>query len=211
MKHIGSLLSGRCKSWVPFFSRPVFLWWDGGIIMRRADPFLIQFAVRELVTAVIRDLKIVWGGHPAITPMIWTICEDLNISYSEAVILYQSRFFEGQFPPENSHFDNIILVDAVSGDRDASLSRMRTKMLSRSDLKAAVFIGGMEGIEVEYKMFKDFHPDAKVLLVAAPGGAARELAVQMSNADDADLETVDFARLFRTRAQCASAWRLKTV
>ena len=37
-----------------------------------ADPFLIQIAVRELVFAVIKNQKIVWGGHPAITPMIWT-------------------------------------------------------------------------------------------------------------------------------------------
>lgn len=44
-----------------------------------ANPFLIQCAVRELVIAVIRQHKIVWGGHPAITPMIWSICEDLGL------------------------------------------------------------------------------------------------------------------------------------
>lgn len=33
-----------------------------------ADPFLIQCAVREFAIAVVRKMKIVWGGHPAITP-----------------------------------------------------------------------------------------------------------------------------------------------
>lgn len=163
-----------------------------------ADPFLIQFAVRELVTAVIRKTTIVWGGHPAITPMIWAICQDLNVKYSESVVLYQSRFFEAQFPQDNSNFENIILVNAVAKDREQSLLLMRQEMLSRKDLKAAVFIGGMEGVEIEYQMFKHFHPTAKVLPVAATGGAALQLAQSLQNCDDAVLRRIDFARLFLT-------------
>jgi len=75
---------------------------DRGTYHETANPFLIQWAVRELVIAAIRKWKIVWGGHPAITPMIWSICEDLKVDYSRSVVLYQSRFFEGQFPEENS-------------------------------------------------------------------------------------------------------------
>jgi hypothetical protein len=163
-----------------------------------ADPFLIQFAVRELVTSVIRQRQIVWGGHPAITPMILAICQDLDVDYSNVVVLYQSRFFEAQFPQENRHFDNTILVDAVSGDREMSLLRMREEMLSRQDLRAAVFIGGMEGVGAEYEIFTRFHSGAKVLPVAATGGAARQLAMQIGNPDEASLENVDFARLFHT-------------
>ena len=128
-----------------------------------ADPFLIQCAVRELVMAVIRDRQIVWGGHSAITPMIWTICQDLNIDYSNSVILYQSRFFEDRFPEENKHFGNVVFVDSVLEDRESSLLLMREAMLSRQDLNAAVFIGGMEGVEAEHALFKRFHPDAKVV------------------------------------------------
>lgn len=168
-----------------------------GDYYKTADPYLIQFAVRELVIAVISKLKIVWGGHPAITPMILAICQDLNVSYSDRVILYQSRFFENQFSQENTQYDNIELVDAVPDDREASLWNMRSAMLSRPDLKAAVFIGGMEGVEVEYQMFKEQHPEARVLPVAAPGGAARELAMRMYGSEAEELDTVDFARLFR--------------
>lgn len=169
-----------------------------------ADPFLIQCAVRELVIAVIRDWQIVWGGHPAITPMIWAICEDLQIDYSNAVVLYQSRFFEDRFPEENKHFGNVIFVDAVPGDREASLLRMREAMLSRQDLQAAVFIGGMEGVEAEYALFTHFHQQATVLPVAAPGGAARQLAERLSGVDETVLRDVDFARLFRTKLRVPS-------
>lgn len=162
-----------------------------------ADPFLIQIAVREFVIAVIKNQKIVWGGHPAITPMIWTICQDLGVEYSSSVILYQSRFFEDRFPEENQHFNNVVFVDKVGEDREASLLAMREAMLSRRDINAAVFIGGMEGVEAEYEIFRRFHPDGKVLPVPAPGGAARQLAERIGGFDEAALRDVDFARLFR--------------
>ena len=161
-----------------------------------ADPFLIQIAVRELIMAVIRKHQIVWGGHPAITPMIWAICQDLSINYSSSVILYQSRFFEDRFPEENNHFGNVVFSDAVPGDRDASLLLMRKEMLSRQDLKAAVFIGGMDGVEAEYNLFKNFHPDGEILPVPATGGATLQLAKQIGGLEEDGLRDVNFARLF---------------
>lgn len=168
-----------------------------------ADPFLIQSAVRELVIAVIKDQKIVWGGHPAITPMIWTICQDLGVDYSSSVILYQSRFFEDRFPEENKHFHNVVLVDKVGENREASLLAMREEMLSRRDLNAAVFIGGMEGVEAEYELFRRFHPEGKVLPVPAAGGAARQLAERIGGFNKDAMRDVDFARLFRTELNIA--------
>jgi hypothetical protein len=169
-----------------------------GTYYETANPFLIQSAVRELVISVIRDHQIVWGGHPAITPMIWTICKDLNVDYSKSVVLYQSRFFEDRFPEENAEFGNVIVVDAIPNDREASLLRMREAMLSREDLRAAVFIGGMEGVEAEYSIFKRFHPHRKTLLVPAPGGAARQLAQTLATVQAQGLGDTDFARLFHT-------------
>jgi len=170
-----------------------------------ADPFLIQCAVRELVMAVVKTQQIVWGGHPAITPMIWTICEDLGVDYSKSVVLYQSRFFQDRFPDENKHFGNVEFVDAVPNDREASLLRMREAMLSRADLEAAVFIGGMDGVEAEFELFRRFHPAAKVLPVAAPGGAARQLAERIGVLDGDALFSVDFARLFYSELVSSSS------
>jgi hypothetical protein len=169
-----------------------------------ANPFLIQSAVRELVIAVIRQHTIVWGGHPSITPMIWSICDDLNIDYSKKVILYQSQYFKDHFPEENQRFGNVIFTDAIQEDREASLLLMRETMLSRKDLIAAVFIGGMEGVEGEYDLFHRFHPKAKVLPVAAPGGAALLLAERLDYYNETELNTIDFVSLFRTHLNFAT-------
>lgn len=162
-----------------------------------ADPFLIQCAVRELVLAVINRYVIVWGGHPAITPMIWSICDDIGVRYTDSVVLYQSRFFAEQFPEENKHFGNTMFTDAVSANREASLLRMREAMISRPDLEAAVFIGGMEGVEAEHELFRRYHAEKMVLLVTAPGGAARTLAERLPSFERDRVHDVDFAGLFR--------------
>jgi hypothetical protein len=162
---------------------------------RDADPFLIQLAVREFVTVVLGRRRIVWGGHPAITPMVWAVCEDLGVSYAKAVVLYQSRFFESMFPDENRYFNNVEYVDAVPDDREASLLQMREAMLSRPDLDTAVFIGGMEGIFEEHRIFAKHHPNHPVLALTAPGGAARKLADSLEPAMASDPDDIDFARL----------------
>ena len=67
-----------------------------------ANPFLIQCAVRELVMAVIRQHKIVWGGHPAITPLLWSAAQAVGIEYTVAVELFQSRLFQKVLPAEKA-------------------------------------------------------------------------------------------------------------
>ena len=160
-----------------------------------ANPFLIQMAVRELLTLALGRRCIVWGGHPAITPMVWSVCEDLGVQYSDAVVLYQSRFFEDIFPEENARFANVNFVDAVENDPILSLRAMRKAMLSREDLDAAVFIGGMEGILEEYELFTDLHPKSKIVPVPGPGGATRDLATQLQ-IPEAELGALDFSNLF---------------
>ena len=57
-----------------------------GIYHETANPFLIQSAVREFVTVALGRRLIVWGGHPAITPMVWAVCEDLGVEFSQSVV-----------------------------------------------------------------------------------------------------------------------------
>jgi hypothetical protein len=167
-----------------------------GTYYQTSDPFLIQYAVREFVIAALGRCRIVWGGHPAITPMVWAVCEDLGVDYERAVVLYQSRYFVGRFPEENTHFTNVEYVEAVDNNLDASLTRLREAMLSRNDLDAAVFIGGMEGVTDEHKQFVTLHPHAHVLPVPAPGGAALQLAQELGIVSEGETYNLDFAGLF---------------
>lgn len=69
-----------------------------GTYYEDADPFLIQFAIRELLLVALGRRLIVWGGHPAITPMVWSVCEDLGVQYAQSVMLFQSKNFQEFFP-----------------------------------------------------------------------------------------------------------------
>ena len=135
--------------------------------------------------------------------MVWAVCEDLGVDYSQAVVLYQSRFYAEMFPEENQRFANVEYVEAVVNDRDASLLHMRKAMLSRGDLVAAVFIGGMEGVLAEYSLFRELQPSATIVTVPSAGGAALELAERQDGLNDKDRLNIDFARLFHTRLSVA--------
>lgn len=137
-----------------------------------ADVIAIRDAVRALATVVIPRARLVWGGHPAITPLIHYVMERMNASVRDHVTLYQSRFFERYFPADNEWFEKVVICDRRP-TLEASLLEMRNQMLGENKFTAGIFIGGMEGVEDEYKLFRQLHPHAKVLPVASTGAAAR--------------------------------------
>lgn len=158
-----------------------------------SDPFLIQFAVRELITVCLGRRRIVFGGHPSITPMVHAVCVDLGLQDFDQVQMYQSAFFHEEFPDENRFFKPIV-TEAMPDSMTESLIVMRRKMLSRPDLEAAIFIGGMEGIIEECELFKTLQgADARAIALTAPGGAAAELAARF---DVEQREGLDFARIY---------------
>lgn len=160
-----------------------------------ADPYLIQYAVRELALTVLGRKKLIWGGHPAITPMVWAACEDLGVCYAQNVVLYQSRHFGDFFPDENTKFKNVTYTDEVEGDREKSLGEMRRRMFTENKFSAAIFIGGMDGIEKEFDLLSIYQPDCKILALGSPGGASRVLAHRLDLPED--LKTsVNFTSIF---------------
>jgi len=137
-----------------------------------ADIVAIRDAIIALTTVVIPKHKIIWGGHPSITPLIYYVMLKLGINIQEHVKLYQSLWFEGKFPPDNNKFENIVFTEKLQ-DVPSSIHLMREKMLSENEYSAAVFIGGMDGIEIEYGMFTAKYPDALLLPIASTGAATR--------------------------------------
>lgn len=139
-----------------------------------ADVMAIRDAVRALATVVIPRAHLVWGGHPAITPLISYVIQRMNADVKKHVTLYQSLAFEKFFPEDNFQFKNIELVKAES-DTPSSLLSMRNAMIGSHNYVAGVFIGGMEGVLDEYEMFIKLHPKAMTLCVASTGAAAKIL------------------------------------
>jgi hypothetical protein len=158
-------------------------------------PQEIQAAINALALVVLGRKKLVWGGHPAITPLLWSAAQAVGVECTEAVELFQSRLFEKVLPAENKHFAHVTMVDAVGTDQEASLLAMRKAMLASTTFEAAVFIGGMHGILDEHKLFTQYWPDAVCIPIAQTGGATAQLADQLQFKPPEDLAPLDFVAL----------------
>jgi hypothetical protein len=138
-----------------------------------ADIIAIRDAVIALTTVVLPHHRLIWGGHPSITPLIYYVMERLNLDIQEHVTLYQSKLFEKNFPEDNNKFKNIVFTDIIDNDIEKSLLHMRNRMLDESEFSAGIFIGGMEGVEEEFDIFVEKYPNALVLPIASTGAAAK--------------------------------------
>lgn len=137
-----------------------------------ADIIAIRDAVIALTTVVLPHHRIIWGGHPSITPLIYFVMKKLKLNIQEHVTLYQSEYFKDKFPEDNNKFENVKLTKNL-GDIPSSIQHMRYRIFSENKFDAAVFIGGMDGIEVEYNMFREYHPNALLLPLASSGAATK--------------------------------------
>ena len=142
---------------------------------RTSDTVAINAAVSALVHVTMGRRILVWGGHPAITPMIWVVAQTIGIEYGSWVKLYQTLYFEDEFPEDNLRFQNITYTEDVQRNREKSLLAMRERMFTEQSFSAAVFIGGMDGVIEEFELFHKLQPSASVVPVASTGGAVLEL------------------------------------
>ena len=133
------------------------------------DPVAIREAVRALVAETVRDRMLVFGGHPAISPLVEHAARDLQAT--DNVIIYQSMYFEKKIPDVAKKFRNLRWTPADPAGQDASLTLMRTQMIHSTPFEAAVFIGGMDGLFEEWTIFTSRYPDAPAFPVASTEGA----------------------------------------
>ncbi|NJN35720.1 MAG: hypothetical protein HC794_00145 [Nitrospiraceae bacterium] len=163
------------------------------------DPVLVASAVHAFVEVVLGRRLLVWGGQPAITPIIWEAARRLDVRYERSVLLYQSAFFKDRYPQANLRFDNWVEVPAVEGDLRASLKLMRERMFSDHPYEAAVFIGGMEGVIDEFEILQGFAPEATLIPLAAAGGVSRDLFDRVEGLPQEMRNRTDFTYwLYRT-------------
>jgi len=162
-----------------------------------ADLFAIRDAVRALATVVIPHTNLVWGGHPAITPLIRHVLSTMDVNVNDRVTLYLSNFFQQEFIDDNAAFENVVLVDG-GNDQAESLKILRERMFTENTFSAGIFIGGMKGVEDEFQLFREYQPDALVLPVASTGGAARIIYDQQQHSDVKLLKDYAYMSVFKT-------------
>ena len=163
-------------------------------------------AIRDSVLALVNiclenDIKIIWGGHPAITPLVYEAIRNYAKRYNQSftdkllkeyiqkhVHIFQSYWWKGSYTKDNEKFDNITYVKKDK-DKFSSLLILRQQMFRVNNFAAGIFIGGMEGVEEEYALFKNSYPKALLLPIASSGAAARILFDAESNIFDSELLT----------------------
>ena len=165
---------------------------------KTADVVAISSAVAALVHVVLGRRLLVWGGHPAITPMIWEIAQSIDVDYGAWVHLYQSLWFEEEFPEDNERFRNVTYTPKLQ-TRQLSLTRMRSQMFTENIFETAVFIGGMDGVVEEIGAFERTIEDGRTVPIISAGGASQEIGEERFGKDtDLSLD-FDYVRLFHRR------------
>jgi hypothetical protein len=180
-----------------FLSASIPLPQRDGRFIETMDVIAIRDSIRALITVLNAETRIVFGGHPAITPLIRKQMRDRKRRVRASFRIYQSALFHKDFPPELADFEHIVMVPAVAQDRGASLHAMREQMIGSEKFAAAVFIGGMEGLFEEFEMFRAKRPDALVLPIASTGAAAKLLFEDLDGPLQDLLQDRRYLSLFR--------------
>lgn len=165
-------------------------------------------AVREVLAA---QGRLVTAAHPTIAPLIlYVAAEFARQQDSPPVTVFQSELFVDVLPEATRRFqeEGVALLEwtpASFGDEpepgewDASLATMRDTMLSTADPAAAVFIGGMTGIDDEFRLFGEMYPERPRYPIGRPGGEStrisRKSASRVEGLADADVYPSLFRRV----------------
>ena len=133
----------------------------------------------------LNKLKLIFGGHPTISPVILSVRNSHPSQDGQPPIyIYQSEYFR-KIQSESTqklaeHFGKIIWTKEEKDDRGKSLTIMRKAMLNpQNNIDAGIFIGGMEGVLEEYNLFRENHKAKPAYVIETTGGAAEKIKGNM--------------------------------
>ena len=162
---------------IPYFGRPYF---------EDSNPLLIREAIVAFTRVCMEyNIEFYFGGHPAISPLVYQIAKNYLGDKDAPIRIYQSEWFKDMTPIEIKYFGNIVWTPKCE-NRDSSVQLMRKQMFEdNKDTCCAVFIGGMEGIIDEAEKITSFCPEITMLPMASTGCASAKVYQKMGiyNAD----------------------------
>lgn len=165
---------------IPYLGREYF---DG------SNPLLIREAVVAFTRVCMEyNIEFYFGGHPAISPLVYQIAKNYLGDKDAPIRIYQSEWFKDMTPTEIKYYGNIVWTPKRE-DIGASVQLMREQMFEENkDTCCAVFIGGMEGIIDEANKISSLCPDIKMMPMASTGCASATVYHKMG-IHDADMES----------------------
>jgi SLOG cluster3 family len=174
---------------------------DSEYVLDAEERMCLDEAVMQLARAAFSNgVRLVFGGHPAISPLVATIAGEYGpaeiTAHPEDPLgdalagIYQSRVFAGLLPDETlllfrMGFARIRWTEGAPGEKfdpklkieaskqvPNSLTIMRQTMVAEPEPDALVVAGGMDGIHEEIQLFRDRDPNAPIYILGKTGGAA---------------------------------------
>lgn len=154
-----------------------------------SNPLLIREAVVAFTRVCMEyNIEFYFGGHPAISPLVYQIAKNYIGDKEAPIRIYQSEWFKDMTPAEIKYYGNIVWTPKCE-DVGSSVQLMRKLMFEENiDTCCAVFIGGMNGIIDEAKKISSLCPDIKMLPMASTGCASAAVYHEMG-INNADMES----------------------
>jgi hypothetical protein len=172
---------------------------------KRHDEFEGEIRINAIRDAIVAFTKVCveynipfyFGGHPAISPLIYDIASQYT-AVLPSIAIYQSDFFRGKTPKEVNYFKNIHWTANVHNNIGESVSFMRTTMFKDNpDTQIAVFIGGMKGILDEAEKVQKQFENINIIPIASTGGASFDLYEKIGCENIDYLKSFAYVSLFR--------------
>jgi len=149
----------------------------------QARPDRIRAAISALTRVALgHGMRIVFGAHPSISPMMLRVAQDMDAT-PRSILIFQSEAFWGHFPQStlalaNWHAGCLVTTTMQSEPSNArrfpkSLDHMRNLMAAVPGTAGAVFVGGMNGVEREAEIVA--RTNIKRYAIASTGSAAEAL------------------------------------
>ena len=163
-----------------------------------SNPLLIREAVVAFTRVCMEyNIEFYFGGHPAISPLVYQIAKNYLMDKEAPIRIYQSAWFKDKIPSEIKYYGNIVWTPKCDNIGD-SVQLMRDKMFEENkDTCCAVFIGGMDGIIEEAKKISSLCPGIKLLPIASTG-CASAFVYSKYGIHDIDMESnVVYLSVFR--------------
>lgn len=168
----------------------------------------IAAAVAAVAEGALRaNADLVFGGHPTVTPIVLQIA--MLLDRGRGVHIFQSEFFSDVITDDATRLVNDLGAHLHwtpgAESRSDALRALRVAMFQRQ-YTASFFVGGMGGVVEEARLLAEMQPAAPQFYVAAPGGAASQLAAMAGSHNALGLTGRGYASLVIAALQRVELW-----
>lgn len=179
-----------------FLSASIPSW--GREYYEESNPLLIREAVVAFTRVCMEyNIEFYFGGHPAISPLVYQIAKNYLVDKKAPIRIYQSAWFKEMTPAEIKYFGNIVWTPKCE-NAGSSVQLMRNQMFEENkDTCCAVFIGGMNGIIDEAEKITSLCPGVKILPIASTGCASAKVYEDMGIHDSDMKNNTIYLKVFR--------------